>query len=126
MRLSAKIVCIRTLEALAAVISWLWALLLLGALASLFWRAYVFLKDGWWPSSLCELSSDLIQRGLNFPNACLDIGTSWRGVNRLASWLALEVDAALALFMLAVVPLTAMMAIIVFAGSLERAWVRRM
>jgi hypothetical protein len=98
----------------------------LGALVSLPVRFYVFLKYDVWLSSLCEITSDLVRRGLNgpsLPDSCADANTSWLGINSIINWVLHDADAFLSLLLIGAVPLAALGGVILLSGLLM-SWLR--
>jgi hypothetical protein len=98
----------------------------LGALVSLPVRFYVFLKYDVWLSSLCEITSDLVRRGLsgpNLPDCCSDANTSWLGINSIINWVLHDADAFLSLLLIGAVPLAALGGVILLSVLLM-SWLR--
>lgn len=65
----------------------------------LFWRMFVYLKDGFWLKSLCSVSYDIQERTDKWSGnggfVCDAISTEWIGFNRLSQWLLQDIDVSL-------------------------------
>lgn len=86
------------------VLVWPFTVAIAAAPALLAWRAYVFLREGYWIGSICHLTSDLIWfRGATLPDACSSVQTQWLGFNRFANWSLRNLDPSLFFLSMALV-----------------------